>query len=79
MNWCKESHWTYPNLRSTGVWDVVMNVPVVTQTNNSEAYKGAHIQRKDWDQQGLHTLQVTVKQNSDKHNLERERERGTTV
>ncbi len=56
-----------------------MNVPVVTQTNNSEAYQGTHIQREDWDQQGLHTLQVTAEQNSDKHNLERERERGTTV
>lgn len=52
-----------------------MNVPVVTQTNNSEAYQGAHIQREDWDQQRLHTLQVTVEQNSDKHNLERERGR----
>lgn len=75
MNRCKESQWTYPNLRPTGFWDAVMNVPVVTQTNNSEAYQGAHIQREDWDQQRLHTLQVTVEQNSDKHNLERERGR----
>lgn len=50
-----------------------MNFPVVPQTNDSEAYQGSHIQRQDWDQQGLHTLQVTVEQNSHKHNLERER------
>lgn len=41
---------SYPHIESTGVWDVVVNVTVVTQTDDAETYQGTHIEGKDWDE-----------------------------
>lgn len=48
-----------------------MNVSVVAQSNNGETHQSSHVQRQDGNQQWLHTLQMTVQQDSHKNNLER--------
>lgn len=60
---------TYPQLRPAPVGDDVVDVPVVAQAQGGTAHKGAHVQGKNRDEQGLSALQVTVKQDGDKNNL----------
>lgn len=38
---------THPYIHSTGVWDVVMDVTVITQTDNGETDQGTHVEGKD--------------------------------
>lgn len=59
----------YPHIEPTGVWDVVVNVTVVTQTHDAKANQGTHVQGEDWDEQRLHTLQVAVEENGHENNL----------
>lgn len=50
-----------------------MNVTVVSQTHDAETDQGTHVQREDWDEQRLHTLQVTVEENGHENNLQETR------
>lgn len=59
----------YPHVKSTGVWDAIVDVAVVAQAHNGETNQSAHIQGEDGDEEGLHTRQVTVQQDGHKHNL----------
>ena len=59
----------YPHIKSTGVWDVVVNVAVVSQTDDTEPDQGTHIQGEDWDEQRFHAFEITVQENGHKHNL----------
>ena len=61
---------TYPHVKSTRVWDVVVYVAVVTQTDDAEPDQGTHVQGKDGDQQRLHTFQITVQENGHEHDLQ---------
>lgn len=66
----KKKGGTHPDVKPAGVWDVVVNVTVVSQTHDAKTNQGTHVQGEDGDEQGLHTLQVTVEENGHENNLQ---------
>lgn len=60
----------HPDVQPTGVRDVVVDVTVITQADDTEAHQGAHVQGEDGDEQRLHALQVAVEEDGHEHNLQ---------
>lgn len=65
----------YPHVQSAGVWDVVVDVTVITQTHDGETDQGAHVQGQDGDEQRLGALQVAVEEDGHEHDLRERRTR----
>lgn len=66
----------YPHIKPTGVRYVVVNVAVVSDANDGESDQSTHVERKDRDEQRLHTFQVTVQENGHKHDLQQKHSDG---
>lgn len=71
----KQTNQTYPHVQAAGVWDVVVNVTVITQADDGETHQGAHVQGQDGDEQRLGALQSTVEEDGHEDDLRERRTR----
>lgn len=66
---------TYAHVQSAGVWDVVVDVAVISQADDGETHQGAHVQGQDGDEQRLDAHQLTVEEDGHKDDLRERRRR----
>lgn len=71
----KKNKKTYPHVQAAGVWDVVVDVTVITQADDGETHQGAHVQGQDGDEQRLDALQVAVEEDGHEDDLRERRTR----